>query len=36
LVQSVQCGHALVTRLRFADIRVGANWRLERLAAELP
>jgi len=28
LVQLVQCGHALVTRLRFADVRIGADWRL--------
>jgi len=35
LAQSVQCGHALVTRLRFADVRIGADWRLELLAAEL-
>jgi len=27
LVQSVQCGHALVTRLRFADVYIGADWQ---------
>jgi len=35
MIQSVQCGHALVTSLRFADVRIGADWRLEQLAAEL-
>jgi len=28
LVQSVQCGNALVTCLRFADVRIGADWLL--------
>jgi len=27
--------HALVTCLRFVDVRIGADWRLELLAAEL-
>jgi len=35
LVQSVQCGRAPVTRLRFADVRTGVDWRLEQVAAEL-
>jgi len=35
LVQSFQCGHPLVTRLRFADVRIGSHWRLEQLVAEL-
>jgi len=28
LVRSVQCGHDQVMRLRFADVRIGADWRL--------